>query len=305
MAHRDGRYHIIDLKHLGRPDSIAACVLRSGDGPLLVDPGPASTLPTLREGLAKLGIRESDLSAILLTHIHLDHAGGSGTLARSNPRLKVYVHARGAPHLIDPGKLVNSATRLYGERMNGLWGEIAPVPESRLVVLDGGEILRFGDRRIEVAYTPGHAWHHVSYFDTEARTAYVGDTAGIAGPRLPLVLPVTPPPDFDLEEWLGSIERIRSWNPAELVLTHFGGSGDPGRHLAALRAGLRDWCGFVEATLALPGDDAERIARFHEMLRDWIRGRAPEALAEQYLAGAGPEACWQGIARYVRMRSGQ
>jgi glyoxylase-like metal-dependent hydrolase (beta-lactamase superfamily II) len=173
------------------------------------------------------------------------------------------------------------------------------------VVLDGGEILRFGDRRIEVAYTPGHAWHHVSYFDTGAGTAYVGDTAGIAGPRLPVVLPVTPPPDFDLEEWLASIDRILAWNPAELVLTHFGGSGDPRQHLAALRQGLLDWCGFVEATLAQPGDDPERIAMFNEMLRGWIRGKAPEELAEQYLAGAGPEACWQGIARFFRVRSSE
>lgn len=300
MATRDGRYHVIDLKHLGRPDSIAACVLRTADGPLLVDPGPASTLPALRSGLEQLGLREADLAALLLTHIHLDHAGASGTLARANPRLKVYVHARGAHHLVDPTKLINSATRLYGERMDELWGEIAPVPESRVVVLDGGEILRFGNRRIEVAYTPGHAWHHVSYFDAEAGTAYVGDTAGLAGPQLPVVLPVTPPPDFDLAEWLGSIDRILSWNPAELVLTHFGGSGDPRQHLAALRQGLMEWCDFVEGTLALDGSDEDRTRMFGEMLRGWIRGKAPDQLAEQYLAGAGPDACWQGMARYFR-----
>ena len=300
MATRDGRYHVIDLKHLGRPESIAACVLRTTEGPLLVDPGPASTLPALRNGLDKLGFREADLAALLLTHIHLDHAGASGTLARANPRLKVYVHVRGANHLVDPTKLINSATRLYGERMDELWGEIAPVPESRVVVLDGGEILRFGNRRIEVAYTPGHAWHHVSYFDAEAGTAFVGDTGGLAGPRLPVVLPVTPPPDFDREEWLGSIDRILAWNPAELVLTHFGGSGDPKQHLTALGQGLVEWCDFVEATLALDGTDGDRIRMFGEMLRGWIRGKAPDQLAEQYLAGAGPEACWQGMARYFR-----
>lgn len=305
MAHRDGRHHLIDLNHLGRPDSIAACVLRTSDGPLVIDPGPASTLPALRAGLEQLGLRETDLHAILLTHIHLDHAGASGTLARENPGLKVYVHARGAHHMIDPTKLVNSATRLYGDRMGELWGEFAPVKEQQVVVLDGGEILRFGQRRIEVAYTPGHAWHHVSYFDADAGTAYVGDTAGIAGPRLPVVLPVTPPPDFDLEEWLGSIDRILAWNPVELVLTHFGGSGNPREHLAALRRGLEEWCGFVEGTLAPDGNDEERIRMFIQMLRGWIRGKVPEELAEQYLAGAGPEACWQGIARYFRVRSGQ
>jgi glyoxylase-like metal-dependent hydrolase (beta-lactamase superfamily II) len=305
MANRDGRYHVIDLRHQGRPDSIAACVMRTGEGPILVDPGPSSTLPALRSGLEGLGLRESDLAAVLLTHIHLDHAGASGTLARANPRLRVYVHARGAPHLIDPTKLVGSATRLYGERMEELWGEIAPVSESQIVVLDGGEILRFGERRIEVAWTPGHAWHHVCYFDSGAGTAYVGDTAGIAGPRLPVVLPVTPPPDFQLEEWLGSIDRILAWNPRELVLTHFGGSGDPHQHLAALAQGLKEWCGFVEGTLALDGTDSERIGMFVEMLRVWIRGKAPAELAEQYLSGAGPEACWQGIARYYRVQGSE
>lgn len=300
MANRDGRYHVIDLQHRGRPDSIAACVLRTGDGALLVDPGPASTLPALRDGLEKLGIREADLAAVLLTHIHLDHAGAAGTLARANPRLQVYVHAQGAAHLVDPARLISSATRLYGDRMGELWGEIAPTPEQQVVVLYGGEILSLGNRRIEVAYTPGHAWHHVSYFDAAAATAYVGDTAGIAGPRLPVVLPATPPPDFDLEEWFGSIDRILSWNPAELVLTHFGGSADPKQHLAALRRGLLEWCGFVEGTLALDGTDEDRIRMFGEMLRGWISSKAPAHLAEPYLAGAGPEACWQGIARYFR-----
>jgi len=305
MATRDGRYHVIDLKHLGRSESIAACVLRTGEGPLVVDPGPASTLPSLRRGLETLGLAEPDLAAVLLTHIHLDHAGASGTLARANPGLKVYVHARGAHHLVDPTKLVNSATRLYGARMDELWGEIAPVGERQVVVLEGGEILRFGDRRIEVAYTPGHAWHHVSYFDSEAGTAFVGDTAGIAGPRLPVVLPVTPPPDFDLEEWLGSIDRIRSWHPAELILTHFGRSGDPEQHLTALRDGLREWCGFVEETLQVDASDEERIRMFVDMLRGWIHDKVPAQSADEYLAGAGPYACWQGIARYVRGRSGQ
>jgi glyoxylase-like metal-dependent hydrolase (beta-lactamase superfamily II) len=305
MANRDGRYHVIDLQHLGRPESIAACVLRTNDGPVLIDPGPASTLPALRGGLERLGFREADLHAILLTHIHLDHAGGSGTLARANPRLNVYVHTRGAPHLIDPSKLVGSATRLYGDRMEELWGEIGPVPAQQVVRLDGGEILGLGARRIEVAYTPGHAWHHVSYFDAANGTAYVGDTAGLAGPRLPVVLPVTPPPDFHLEEWLGSIDRILAWQPTELMLTHFGSSGDPRRHLEALRQGLREWCEFVEGTLALDGTDEERIRMFVEMLRGWIRGKAPAELAERYLNGAGPEACWQGIARYFRVTSGQ
>ncbi|HEX7024335.1 MAG TPA: MBL fold metallo-hydrolase [Gemmatimonadales bacterium] len=295
-------YSVIDLLHLGRPESVAACVLDTTDGPLVVDPGPAVTLPRLRAGLEAAGVSPADLSALLLTHIHLDHAGAAGTLARDNPRLKVFVHARGAPHVVDPSRLLASATRLYGERMAELWGEVAPVPEAQLSVLEGGERLNLGGRTINVCYTPGHAWHHVSYFDSGSGVAFVGDTAGLRSPGLPCVLPATPPPDFDLESWLDSIERIRRWHPREVVLTHYGPAREPDRHFDELAAGLRAWADYARDSLSLPGTDAERIEWFTRRLEEWIDGRVPPERAQRYLATAGPEACWRGLARYWRGR---
>ncbi|HJR35384.1 MAG TPA: MBL fold metallo-hydrolase [Gemmatimonadales bacterium] len=299
MPDRDAtRYTLIDLEHMGRRQSVAACVLETSEGPLVVDPGPASTLPALEAGLSGIGHRVGDLSGLLLTHIHLDHAGAAGTLARNNSRLRVYVHARGAPHLIDPSKLLASATRLYGARMEELWGEVAAVPEAQVQVLEGGEHLVLGGRKIEVAHTPGHAWHHVSYFEPASGTAFVGDTAGLLSPGIPCVLPVTPPPDFDLEAWLGSLDRILEWKPGTIVLTHFGPSHQPGRHLEELRQGLIEWAGYARQSLARPGTDAERIAWFTSRLTEWIAGRVEPARASRFLAGAGPEACWHGLSRY-------
>ena len=302
MNDRDVGYRILDLEHLGRTQSVAACLLETAAGPLIVDPGPTVSLPRLRAGLARHGYALERLGGLLLTHIHLDHAGASGVLVREVPGLRVYVHEAGAPHLIDPTKLLNSATRLYGDRMGELWGEVAPIPAERVTVLRGGERLRFGERVMEVAYTPGHATHHVSYFDPASRTAFVGDTAGIYGPAFPVVLPVTPPPDFDLEAWLASIARILEWHPDQIVLTHFGTGRDPQRHFEELRRGLVAWAELTRVSLAKDGSDADRAHWFAEQLEEWIEEKVAPDLAKQYLAGAGPDACWQGMARYWRKR---
>jgi glyoxylase-like metal-dependent hydrolase (beta-lactamase superfamily II) len=293
------RYTLFDLQHLGRPDSVAACLLQTSQGGYIVDPGPSSTLPRLTRCLETRGHRIAEVRGLLLTHIHLDHAGASGTLARSNPDLRVYVHEKGARHLIDPGKLIGSAQRLYGDRMHELWGEIAPIPEPQVVIVQGGETLTLGELELQVAYTPGHAIHHVCYFEPQGHTVFVGDTAGIRGPRLPVVLPVTPPPDFNLDDWLSSIDRILQWSPRELVLTHFGVSPDPRPHLESLRDGLVTWTGYVRETLQVAAPDQDRVRLFVDKLRTWIGTRAPASLVNDYLGGAGPEACWQGIARYL------
>jgi glyoxylase-like metal-dependent hydrolase (beta-lactamase superfamily II) len=291
-------YGVIDLLHMGRKESVAACVLRTSEGALVVDPGPASTLPNLLAGLARHGYEVADLSGILLTHIHLDHAGGAGTLVRHNPRLRVFVHVNGAPHVIDPSKLLASATRLYGQRMDELWGEVAPVPREQVTPLEGGERLALGEREIVVLYTPGHARHHVTYFEPATRVAFVGDTAGLMSPGLPCVLPVTPPPEFDLEAWLDSIHRIRMLDPAEIMLTHFGPSGDPARHFEELRSGLLAWSEYARESLSITGTEASRIAWFTSRLEEWIEGRVAPERARKFLAGAGPDACWHGLSRY-------
>ena len=228
----------IDLLHLGRPQSVACRVLHTAAGPVLVDPGPGATLPTLTAGLTAEGIALADLHAILLTHIHFDHAGVTGSLLAANPSLTVHVHEIGARHLADPSRLIASATRIYGDRMDTLWGPLLPVPADRLRALRGGESLRLGDRVFAVRYTPGHAVHHVTYLDETDGTAYVGDTAGVCLPPVHLVLPVTPPPDVDLEAWRTSLDALETLAPTRLFLTHFGASENPSAHLAALRAGL-------------------------------------------------------------------
>lgn len=184
----------IDLRFLGRPHAIATGVVSGGGTLALVDPGPTSCLETLELGLQAQGLRLADVTHLLLTHIHLDHAGAAGTIVRRYPRVQVLVHERGAPHMIDPAKLLASATRLYGDQMDRLWGEFAPVPASSLTVLAGGERIEAGGRAFDVAYTPGHASHHVSYFDRASGVAFVGDTAGVCVDG-GYVLPPTPPPD--------------------------------------------------------------------------------------------------------------
>jgi len=215
----------IDVKHLGRERVICAYEL---DG-LVVDPGPASCIETLLGGL------ESEPRALLLTHLHLDHAGAAGALARRHPQLTVYVHERGAPHLADPSKLLQSAARLYGDDMELLFGEVAPVPPERIQALEGGETVE----GLRVAYTPGHASHHISYLHEETGDAYVGDVAGVRLPGRPYTVAPTPPPDIDVEAWLESVDAIESWKPAALCLTHFGRHEDAWDQLARVRESLR------------------------------------------------------------------
>src|SRR5262249_39212514 len=174
------------------PHVIATVLLMGQSGIAVIDPGPSSTLPRLEAALREAGLLVSDLSALLLTHVHLDHAGAAGSLVAKNPRLKVYVHEKGAPHMINPEKLLASATRLYGDAMDRLWGEVRPVPGDALVVLTGGERFEQGGRQLDVQYTPGHASHHVSYFANDAGIAFAGDTAG--GKMLPHCVGVPPPP---------------------------------------------------------------------------------------------------------------
>ena len=269
----------IDLKHLGRASRVASQVLDTAAGPVLLDTGPGSTLDALIAGLDALGIRVADLHAVLLSHIHFDHAGATGLLTAENPRLTVYVHQRGAPHMIDPSKVLASATRIFGDNMDLYWGRFLPVPAAQIQVLTGGETIELGERRFDVAYTPGHASHHVSFYEAADRTAYVGDTGGIRLPIIPHPLPVTPPPDFNLEEWLASIDRIAAWSPRRLFSTHFGFSDDPPSHFAALRIGLRAWAEETRRLLGTEGSDDDRAQAFEGYVARSLEGKAsPDAV---------------------------
>jgi glyoxylase-like metal-dependent hydrolase (beta-lactamase superfamily II) len=294
---------LIDLMCLGRPRVIATGLLDTSDGALLVDPGPGSCLDALRSALRHAGIAGRDLHGVLLTHIHLDHAGASGALVREFPHVVVYVHERGAPHLTDPARLISSATRIYGGEMDRLWGEFAPVPASHLRTLVGGEVLRIGGRELDVAYTPGHASHHVCYYDHETGIAFVGDTAGVRTGEIPYVLPPTPPPDIDIPAWRSTMATIRAWSPSGLFLTHFGLKSDVNAHLDVLAEELAEWeriSGDVVNTVA----EHEREGHFIQRVAARIVDRLGAEDADTYRAAVSLEHCWMGLARYWTKRRG-
>jgi glyoxylase-like metal-dependent hydrolase (beta-lactamase superfamily II) len=293
----------LDLQFQDLPRVIATAVLSGPSGVALVDPGPTSSLGTLKGELEHAGISMRDVTALLITHIHLDHSGSAGTLVRENPKLRVVVHAKGAPHLVEPGRLLASATRLYGDAMDRLWGEVAPVPEQALVVVQGGERVDAGGRSLEVAYTPGHALHHVSYFTPDAGIAFVGDTAGVKVVSGGDVLPPTPPPDVNLEAWEDSLVRIERWRPDSLFLTHFGPAGAVADHLSTLRDRLQAASSLVKASLVREGSDEEREAWFAEECRRLLRQRMSSSDAHVYEVADRFDLNWRGLARYWRKRA--
>src|SRR5829696_4802617 len=273
----------IDLRHMGN-DKVICCWEVDG---VLVDPGPQSTEEALLQALG-----EERPRALLLTHIHFDHAGAAGALVRRWPELPVYVHERGAPHMAAPERLVASAARLYGgeEGLARLWGEVVPVPEANLHVLTGGETV-LGDYRVE--YTPGHASHHVSFLHEPTGTAFVGDVAGVRIPPAEYVMAPTPPPDIDVEAWDRSIDTVEAWAPEALALTHFGRADDVARHLAAMRERLHEIVGLA----AQHGRDAF-VAGIVERVE-----RNVGDLAAQYTQAAPPDHLYLGARRYLDKRA--
>ena len=315
-----------DLMHRGRPRIIATAVVRSAAGVALIDPGPTSCLETLRASLSGAGISIADVRTLLLTHIHLDHAGAAGSLLRENPDITVYVHERGASHMIDPSKLLASAARLYGDEMEELWGPFLPVPEANVRVLVGGdemeelwgpflpvpeanvrvlvggERIEAADRTFEVAYTPGHASHHVSFFDRDSGVAFVGDVAGVRTGQALFVLPPTPPPDIDVETWRESIELVRRWRASTLLVTHFGPHEDPDAHLDAMQTHLTAMTDIARKCIEAGGDASAQESRFVDAMRVYMERHIPADEAGLYGTAAPLDQCWLGLARYWRKR---
>ena len=271
---------LIDVMHLGRDRVIGAYEV---DG-LIVDPGPSSSVDTLVAGL------EEEPRALLLTHIHLDHAGASGSLVRRFPGLRVYVHESGAQHLVDPAKLLESATRLYGDDMDRLWGDVLPVPAECIVALAGGEAIE----GFRVAYAPGHASHHVVYLHEATGDAYVGDVAGVRIPPIDFTISPTPPPDIDVEAWERSLDAVAEWDPTRVCLTHFGFAEDPQAQLERARERLR-WL----AELARDGDREEFMRRVAAEIDEVV----DEDVALRHRQAVPPEQLWLGLERYWRKRA--
>jgi glyoxylase-like metal-dependent hydrolase (beta-lactamase superfamily II) len=293
---------VLDLNWMGRPHSIGAVLLETGSHYAILDPGPASTLETLRAQLLSRGLSVSDLEAILLTHIHLDHAGATGTLLRENPNLRIFVHNKGAAHLVDPSKLLASAGRLWGDELPRLFGETLGVPEQNIQILDGGETLSVGTRKINVIYTPGHASHHVTYFDEQEGVAFAGDTAGIRIANGPYIMPATPPPDIDLGVWEQSFAAILDRRPSKLFVTHFGYAENPEKHIADFRERLHLWADITEKTLQSTSDLEVALQSFLEQTQAEMLEYLSPADAEQHAFTAGLPLSFLGLARHIRKR---
>ncbi|MGB3682797.1 MAG: MBL fold metallo-hydrolase [Rubrobacteraceae bacterium] len=267
----------IDLNFLGTEQVIASFLLMGDDSAALVETGPTTCLQSLMGGLEEHGVASEDVRQVFLTHIHLDHAGASGHLAERLPNATFYVHEIGQPHLVDPSKLLKSAARIYGDRMDELWGETRPLPEKRIKVISDGDEIGAAGSLLTAHYTPGHAYHHLSYLETDSGSLFAGDVAGIRLPGQSYVRPPTPPPEIDVEAWMKSISYIRDLAPKSLLPTHFGAYDDVERHLGELEQRLQDWLLFVEERF----DHAEK-----EEIADELKAKGD---AEMLAEGAGPE----------------
>jgi len=272
---------LLDLHFHGRPHAIGVYLVDTDDGPALFDCGPTSTLPTLEERLADHGLELTDIRHLLLSHIHLDHAGAAGSIVRRHPGLTVWVSSLGAPHLADPARLERSARRLYGELFDPLWGELAPVPQENVRIADG-DVLGW-----EAFPTPGHASHHVCYLRDGVLLS--GDAAGVRMPGASYVLPVSPPPDVDVEGWHATVAAIRAREPERLALIHFGLHDDVASHLDRLERELDRWSGRV-------GEGMEQEAFVSKARAD------AGADADLYDRVAPFAQSWQGLARYWEKR---
>ncbi|MCP2013029.1 glyoxylase-like metal-dependent hydrolase (beta-lactamase superfamily II) [Deinococcus sp. HSC-46F16] len=286
---------VIDLHFQDQPGVIASYVLDTGDGLALVDVGPGSTLGALEAGLSERGASLSDVRHVLLTHIHLDHAGAAGTVLERVPRARAYVHERGAAHLSRPSRLLASAAQIYGDQMERLWGEMRPIDQGRLTVLSGGEGLRLGHLEGEALYTPGHAVHHLAYHLGD--DLFVGDVGGIRldarqTPRAP-----TPPPDIDLPAWRRSVEVLRARDARTLALAHFGTFRQEAAHWDGLLSTLDQDAAVVREGLEAGQAPEEITERFTEHLFADLEAEAP-GLPGRFGFACPPWMSVQGLARY-------
>jgi len=294
---------LIDHHFRGAPGVIASYLIADDEELTLIEAGPASTVETLLAGVRQAGFEPAQIAQVVVTHIHLDHAGAAGTLLRRLPRARLYVHPVGAPHLVDPSKLMASATRIYGELMQPLWGEMLPVPADRIGVLDDRAVLSTGRRTLRAHDTPGHANHHLALNDLATGAVFAGDVAGIRLDGLRHVRPPTPPPEFDPEAWKRSIATLRALAPRRLYLTHFGAYDDIAWHLDELLARTWFWTGWVGSRLAA-GEDPQAVSASLREVDEALVAAAthdPTILA-RYESAGNYRMSVDGIARWWRKR---
>ena len=295
---------LLDLDFQGAPGVVAAYLITGRNGHTLIETGPGSTLKALEAAVAATGARFGEVTQLVVTHIHLDHAGAAGTLLRRLPDARLFVHPKGAPHMIDPSKLISSATRIYGDRMETLWGAFEPCTTERVVILEDGDEITCGSRTLRALHTPGHASHHIAYHDPQGRTVFTGDVGGVRIPGATYVRPPTPPPDIDVAAWHTSVDRLRALKPRALDLTHFGRFEDPARHFDALLVRLDDWTAWVADQIST-GASADVIAqRLHARGNADVATEVKDAdLARAYELASPSRMTVDGLARYLAIRA--
>jgi glyoxylase-like metal-dependent hydrolase (beta-lactamase superfamily II) len=289
--------YLLDTNHMGFSGTVGVYLLPGEDGFALIETGPGSALTTIKEHIASLGFDLANLKAILVTHIHLDHAGAAGQLA-TETGATLYVHERGAPHLIDPSRLLASAERIYGDKIATLWGTMIPAPQENVVALTGGERLKIVGHDIDLIYTPGHASHHVSFL-LNGEAMLTGDTAAIHFAGSSVIRPALPPPEVALESWQDSIKKMLAAKPKRLLLTHYGEVQDAEEHLRQVVERNRQWAALILAGMQ-KGEDAkgleQRLAEvsLQELVAD---GAAPEVI-QRHRITSNDEMTVAGLMRY-------
>ena len=293
----------LDLNFQGEPEVIAAYLLMSSSGHTLIETGPGSTIGTLESAIASAGARVDDITQVVVTHIHLDHAGAAGSLLRRLPKAKLFVHPLGAPHMINPERLIRSASRIYGDRMDALWGAFEPCPEDRVITVHDGAELSCGERTLTAMYTPGHAWHHIAWHDAGSGSLFCGDVGGVRISGSSIVRPPMPPPDIDAEAWHESIARMRAVKPKHLELTHFGRFSDAERHLAELETRLDEWIAWVRQRVDARTSTEDIVHELREKNdADVIRDAGDSSLAVAYELATPSGMTVDGITRYLTQR---
>ena len=293
---------LLDLDFQDTPGTVAAYLLTGPQGHTLIETGPGSTLAALERGIAAAGAHLEEVTQLVVTHIHLDHAGAAGSLLRRLPDARLFVHPLGAAHMVDPSKLLASATRIYGDQMDRLWGAFEPCPADRVTALEDGAELRCGARTLRALHTPGHASHHIAFHDPERHTVFTGDVGGVRLQGADYVRPPTPPPDIDAEAWHRSVDAIRATEPQSLDLTHFGRFTDPGRHLDELLHRLDAWVKWTAERLARGDTPAAMTAALREASEIELRddGRGDDAPAYELATPA--DMTVNGLVRYLTRR---
>lgn len=287
------KIHIIDLNFLQNHQTIAAFLIESREGPILVETGPESTWPQLKEGINNLGYQPEDIKHVLLTHIHFDHAGAAWKLAELGAI--IYVHPAGLPHLASPEKLWNSAAQIYGDKMERLWGRMKPIRETQLKEVYHGEILDFGEVHFQALHTPGHAVHHVAWQLSDI--IFTGDVAGVKINQGPVV-PPCPPPDIHLENWKASIILLRDLNPKQFYLTHFGRVDEPQAHLNDLEVILMNWADWVKLHYEQKTEVPEITSSFVEYTKNQLISFGVNEAGIQRYELANPS--WMSVAGLMR-----